>query len=166
MVRYPLCSVADCWDGEHWGMEFKRCLSVEEYNSWLNLLDMLKDCALTDNKADRVLWNLDMKNQFSTKSLYRFCTDRGVHSKVAGHLWKSKVPLKIKFFLCQVLNNKLQVAENLVKKRWKGGISCCLCGEIESIDHIFFDCHLAKLGWGIIKEVFSLTDYPRSMEEL
>jgi hypothetical protein len=36
---------------------------------------------------------------------------------VAGIIWKSKTPLKIKFFLWQIANNKLQVAANLAKKR-------------------------------------------------
>jgi hypothetical protein len=77
---------------------------------------MLKDCGLTDNRVDQVLWTLENKKLFTTKSLYYFLTDRGVKSRVAGFIWKSKVPLKIKFFLWQLLNDKLQVAVNLAKK--------------------------------------------------
>jgi hypothetical protein len=102
-------------------MDFRRSLTTQSYNSWLGLLDLLQDCALTDNKADCVLWALDRKNQFSTKSLHRFLTDRGTTSRVAGYIWRSKVPLKIKLFLWQMVNNKLQVAVNLKKKGWKGG---------------------------------------------
>jgi hypothetical protein len=39
---------------------------------------------------------------------------------VAGHIWRSRVPLKIKFFLWQMTNNKLQVATNLKKEGGKG----------------------------------------------
>lgn len=61
-------------------MDFKRRLSIQEYNSWLGVLNMLKDCALTDNKADCVQWALDKKKHyFTTKSLYWFLTDRGCH---------------------------------------------------------------------------------------
>lgn len=98
---------------------------------------MLNDCALTDNRADCVQWALEKKKHFTTKSLYRFLTDRGVCSRVAGYVWKGKIPLKIKFFLWQILNNKLQVAINLVKKGWKGSLFCYLCGCLEDIDHIF-----------------------------
>ena len=41
---------------------------------------------------------LDKSRIFSTKSLYRFMTDRGAASKVAGIIWKFQVPLKINFF--------------------------------------------------------------------
>jgi hypothetical protein len=37
----------------------------------------LNDCALIDNEANCVQWALDRKKQFTTKSLYRFLTDRG-----------------------------------------------------------------------------------------
>lgn len=59
---------------------------------------MLNGCALTDNKADCVQWALDMKKLFTTKSMYRFLTDRGVNSRVAGIIWMIRVPLKINFF--------------------------------------------------------------------
>jgi hypothetical protein len=120
LVRNPLCSVADCWQEGSWYVEFRRCLSVQSYNSWLSLLELLQDCTLTNNRADCVLWALDKKNQFTTKSLYRFLTDRGFTSRVAGHIWRSRVPLKIKFFLWQMTNNKLQVATNLKKEGGKG----------------------------------------------
>lgn len=147
-------------------MDFRRSLSRGEYNSWLGLLESLKDCTLTDNRADCVQWVLDPKKTFSTKSLYRFRSHGGAISQVAGHLWKSKIPMKIKFFMWQMLHNKLQVAENLIKRKWKGSICCCLCGMPESVNHVFFECHLARMCWGIIKEVFQLTETPRSVDEL
>jgi hypothetical protein len=146
-------------------MDFRRCLSSQEYNSWLGLLDSIQDITLTDNKADSVIWGLNKNNQFSTKSLYRFLTDRGVSSKIAGHIWKSKIPLKINFFLWQAFNKKLQVAQNLVTKGWKGGIAYCLCGCVESVGHVLFKCHLAAVVWSFIKEVFHLDDYPTSLED-
>jgi hypothetical protein len=60
---------------------------------------MLNDCTLTDNRADCVQWALDKKKHFTTKSLYIFLTNRDVNSRVAGFIWKSRVPLKIKIFL-------------------------------------------------------------------
>jgi hypothetical protein len=76
------------------------------------------------------------------------------------------MPLKIKFFLWQVFNNKLQVASSLVKRGWKGYINCCLCGKIESVNHILFQCHLAKLIWGVIRDIFHLDSCPSFLEDL
>jgi hypothetical protein len=52
-------------------MDFKRCLSNQQHGSWLGLLQMLNDCSLTDNNADRVQWALERKNI----SLLYLCTD-------------------------------------------------------------------------------------------
>lgn len=64
-----------------------------------------------------------------------------------------------------MVNNKLQVAMNLVKKKWKGDVKCFLCGCAESVDHVFFQCHLAKLVRSIIREVYQLEKAPTSLDE-
>lgn len=115
MVREPNISVADCVDEGQWEVEFRRTLSVGEYNRWLNLLNELQEINLSSDQ-DYVFWALESNKTFSTKSLYRFLTDSGVASKMAGYVWKAKLPLKIKFFLWQIFNNKLQVAQSLIKR--------------------------------------------------
>ena len=109
---------------------------------------------------------LDKSRIFSTKSLYRFMTDRGAASKVAGLIWKCKVPLKINFFLWQVFNNKLQVGQSLLKRGWRGSGNCCVCCCPETVDHIFFNCHLAKFIWSVIKEIWQMGELPRSLADL
>jgi len=165
MVRDPYCSVADCWDEEGWEMDFKRTLTTHEYNRWIELNDSLSDITPSSDR-DLVYWALDKSKCFTTKSLYRFLSDSGVSSRVAGLIWKSKVPLKIKFFLWQIFNNKLQVARSLVKRGWRGNSQCCLCACVEDINHILFKCHLAKLVWGMLQEIYDIQYCPRSLGEL
>jgi len=148
MAREPACFVADCWEDGAWVIDFKRCLSIQEYDRWLGLLENLNDIALTDNKADSAIWALDNKQQYSTKCLCRFITDGGVSSTAAGCIWRSKVPLKIKVFLWQMFNNKLPVGQSLIKRGWKGNGNCCVCGVGESVDHIFFHCVLGHFQRG------------------
>jgi hypothetical protein len=69
--------------------------------------------------------------------------------------------LKIKFFLCQMFNNKLQVSLSLTRRGWKGAGKCCLCGGLESVDHIFS----TRFVWSIIKEVVSMNNVRRSLNE-
>jgi hypothetical protein len=86
-----------------------------------------------------VSWGLEKKGHFSTKSLYRFISNGGVTSRIAGHLWKCRIPLKIKFL--SLAGFKLQCAQSLSKRGWKGCEKCCLCGIMESVNHIFFLLH-------------------------
>jgi hypothetical protein len=84
MVSEPNCCVSDCWDDGEWTMDFKRALSVQEFNSWLLLKELLQPITLSPEPNDSVTWALERKGHFSTRSLYIFLTDRGVSSKVAG----------------------------------------------------------------------------------
>jgi hypothetical protein len=166
MVRNPHCLVSECWEEDEWVMDFRRSLTVQEYNSWIDLTNSLQRCIPESDAADIVSWALEPKGLFSTKSLYRFLTDWGMPSRVVGLIWKCKMPLKIKFFLWQMFHNKLQVAGTLVKRGWRGNMSCCLCDCVETVNHLLFKCHLAKLVWSMLQNIFELDFCPRSLEDL
>jgi len=83
-VRDPGCSVSDCWDEGEWVMDFRRSLTTEEYINWVDLSNSLPGVCLETQDFDMVFWALETKGQYSTKSLYRFQTDRGMPSRVAG----------------------------------------------------------------------------------
>lgn len=146
-------------DGE-WFVDFKRALSIRDF------VEQLDQVVLDPSKPDEICWILEKKGHFTTRSLYRFMTHGGLSNRIAGHLWKCKLPLKIKLFLWQLVNNKLQCAFNLSKKKLKGSDKCCLCGVIETVDHIFFKCVLAKMSWSVIITVFGLHEFPTSIKNL
>jgi hypothetical protein len=50
---------------------------------------------------------------FSTSSLYNELTFSGFHNRWLLCMWKTKIPLKIRIFLWQVINDKIQSAEQL-----------------------------------------------------
>jgi hypothetical protein len=41
-------------------------------------------------------------------------------NRIANTVWRSELPLKIKFFLWQMINNKLQAAQVLKRRGRKG----------------------------------------------
>lgn len=146
-------------------MDFKRALNLQEFNRWLDLVDRIADVPLSAN-PDSVSWALNKNKSFSTKSLYRFLSNGGVSSRIAGFIWKSKLPLKIKLFLWQVFNNKLQVASSLAKRGWHGNCKCCLCDCQEDVNHVLLKCHLARMVWGTLQNVLNLQRCPQSLSQL
>ncbi|WVZ90585.1 hypothetical protein U9M48_036872 [Paspalum notatum var. saurae] len=60
------------------------------------------------------------------------------------HLWKLKLPLKIKIFLWFLFKGVILTKDNFIKRRWSGDGRCCFCDSNESIQHLFFDCHVAR----------------------
>jgi hypothetical protein len=47
--------------------------------------------------------------------------------------------------------------DDLVKRQWKGCTRCCFCSEQETIQHLFFDCPMARLMWCAISVAFGVT---------
>jgi hypothetical protein len=69
---------------------------------------------------DSIRWTLFSNWQFSTSSLYRHCSFSEVVDVRMEELWKSKLPLKIKNFIWLVCRGKIQMTNNMKRKRWKG----------------------------------------------
>ena len=46
--------------------------------------------------------------------------------------------------------------DNLAKKGWQGNVKCCFCNLRETIQHLFFSCHWAKLIWRIFSIAFNI----------
>jgi len=87
MVRDTECTVFECWVDQDWFIDFRRSLSSIEFQRWTLLYDELQHIALEEHSIDLIFWALDKTKLFTTKS-----------SRVAGIIWKCKIPLKIKFF--------------------------------------------------------------------
>uniref|UniRef100_A0A453N948 Reverse transcriptase zinc-binding domain-containing protein n=1 Tax=Aegilops tauschii subsp. strangulata TaxID=200361 RepID=A0A453N948_AEGTS len=56
------------------------------------------------------------------------------------HVWKVKVPLKIKVFMWFVHKQVILTKDNLAKRNWTGSTRCSFCDRDESIKHLFLDC--------------------------
>jgi hypothetical protein len=140
-------------------------MGPEELDEWEDLMKALGEVNL-NQAEDKILWGLSANKIFSTSSLYRFMTSGGVSSNVAKKIWKCKIPLKIRIFLWKAFHNRIQVANQLKLRNWKGNEFCVLYGEREDINHIIFSCPLFGFVWIFMSEVLGWDDFPRSMEEL
>ena len=93
---------------------------------------------------DKVTWKWSPKGVFTVKSTY----DRLFTNSVGepfNRIWKAKLPYKIKIFLWLIENGTLLTKDNMVKRNWQGDPTCRFCENIESIQHLFFECPLARV---------------------
>jgi hypothetical protein len=82
--------------------------------------------------------------KFSVKSMY----DQ-ISSAAGGgsftRFWKAKIPYKIKNFMWLVENNAILTKDNMIKRRWAGDPLCQFCNERETVNHLFFECIVARV---------------------
>jgi hypothetical protein len=70
--------------------------------------------------------------------------------------WNLKLPLKIKIFMWYLKREVILTKDNLIKRNWRGCTKLCFCSFEESIHHLFFECHLARLVRNIISISFGI----------
>lgn len=57
---------------------------------------------------------------------------------------------RIKCFMCFLQNKVLLTKDNLARRDWSGDVSCCFYNQLESVDHLFFRCSIARVIWRFV----------------
>ena len=146
-----------------WRLTFRRWLDVAKQIQYRQLRDMITPLALSKEK-DIPKWCWDGRGIFSVKSLYaHLCesTPRISHT----NLWRAKLPLKIKIFMWLVEKNSILTRDNLTRRGWHGDKRCNFCLENESVNHLFFDCSMARYVWSLVAYVVGTDCRPCSFDQ-
>jgi hypothetical protein len=131
--------------------------------SWDNILVDASQVQLCE--GDNIItWKFGGHGCFTMKSVYNALTsnDSGPYHK---KVWKSKIPAKIKIFLWLVMNNAILTKDNMIKRNWQGDPSCYFCDQVETVNHLLFQCSVAKAVWAIIAVSLGANNVPRSLEQ-
>jgi hypothetical protein len=171
-LRFPrlfdICSsktitVAQAFPISPAAIQFRRSFGLEEVQAWERLVQELHHTNLSA-ECDQVSWALEPHGKFTVSSLYRKI-NQGPSLPHEKLLWKSKLPLKIKIFLWQMAKGKMPVNEQIHRRHGRSNGQCALCGQMESINHIFFSCVFARLLWSGIREAFGVQWNPTSLAD-
>ncbi|KAJ1276980.1 hypothetical protein BS78_05G258700 [Paspalum vaginatum] len=140
---YTICqnkniSVAEAFE-KAWNFDFRRGLSKRDLADWRELVGKLIKVSVT-KKRDTPIWKLEKLGKFTAKSLYDYKMTGGV--------------------------DKIQSAEQLVSRKWKGAPLCKLCKERETGEHILFGCPVAVVVWCWIRDVFGWEAIPSGFHNL
>ena len=108
-----------------------------------------------DDQQDSIKWSLTRQGSFTVQSMYKHLINQ-VAMPLNKLLWKLKLPLKIKIFIWFLIKGVILTKDNLKKRKWKGDDRCCFCDNKETIQHLFFNCHVAKFVWRVCQVAFNL----------
>lgn len=65
-------------------------------------------------------------------------------------VWNSKASPKLKMFLWKLTNGALALGANLLGRGIQSNVTCIRCGELETKEHLLFQCAFAKQTWKMI----------------
>jgi hypothetical protein len=109
-------------------------------------------------------WKWGGKGKHTTKSVYDHLTKDDMGCSFT-HIWKAKVPYKIMIFTCLLENNVVLTKDNMKKRKWAGDPSCMFCSQYESMEHLFFQCPVARCVWGIVGACLGSRRVPENVEQ-
>ena len=143
IVNRKQVSVQEVLGSSPLNITFRRTLTPNKWVLWLHLVERLMDVQLSQEN-DSFSWNLTTSGTFTVKSMYLDYMN-GHTPFLRKYIWKIKVPLKIRIFMWFLHRKVILTKDNLLKRNWHGCKSCCFCDKDETIQHLFFDCPLAKI---------------------
>jgi hypothetical protein len=108
------------------------------------------------------VWQKGKNGKFSVESMYnQLVGDNGGDSFV--RIWKAKLRYKIKIFVWLMENNAVLTKDNMIKRKWIGDAKCQLCDDLESVNHLFFKCVIARVIWGVVAQHIGACNIPSHM---
>ncbi|GJX51872.1 RNA-directed DNA polymerase, eukaryota, reverse transcriptase zinc-binding domain protein [Tanacetum coccineum] len=127
----------------------------------LSDLKLLVGSIVLSENRDSWLWSLDVSKGFSVASVRSLMES---HTLDVGNLvtrWNKNVPIKVNVFLWRLSLNKLPSRMNLDRKGIDAdSFLCPTCqDDVETVNHIFFNCDLAKRLWALLARWWDL-DFP------
>lgn len=141
ICMYKQGTIAEFWSRKKWR------LRSDPRAGWHTLLNILQQIWINNND-DFPVWKWKKSDFFSVKTMYDFINDKGVRSKHAAHIWKTKCPLKLKIFLWLLDMNVILTRNNLQQRGWQGPSRCILCGTAtEIVTHFMAECTYTKMIW-------------------
>jgi hypothetical protein len=133
---YSDISIAQAYSEEGWRIPFRRNLDHNDVQAWRELCGIVEDIDLADF-PDRISWHLEPLGNFSLWSLYLLLCKKP-EVPLTNYLWSYAVPLKIKIFTWQLAWGRLPSNDQILARFGPSEGKCALCGNIEYVEHIFF----------------------------
>ena len=94
---HSLYNIATVLQSNPLDIQFRKTLAGNRWEAWLHLVRRLIDVHLSQH-PDQLHWKLTKNGVFSVKSMYLDIINSGSIPR-SVHIWKVKVPLKIKVFM-------------------------------------------------------------------
>ncbi|WVZ71541.1 hypothetical protein U9M48_020116 [Paspalum notatum var. saurae] len=147
IARPKNTTIAEVLSSSPPNLSWRRDLVGPKLVAWNHLLPRIANFELSQ-EPDDFHWNLTQNGVFSVKSLYQALIRVEVPN-LNKKIWKNRAPLKVKIFLWYLRKGVLLTKDNLAKRKWQANKSCVFCHNVETIDHLFFECRFARIVWSV-----------------
>nr|GEV77051.1 reverse transcriptase domain, reverse transcriptase zinc-binding domain protein [Tanacetum cinerariifolium] len=144
LEREKYCLIIDCIDNGQWRWNWSR--SILKARNSADLLDMLFEISYAEinEVEDTCVWSLGTDGTFSVKDARCIIDSKILSSLAPSTVWDKTIPRKVNIWrlILDRLPHKLNLSSRSIDIQ---AIYCPSCnGNMESSNHIFFECNIAK----------------------
>jgi hypothetical protein len=115
-VRNSSITVATALYNNRWVRDMQGGLSTQALAEYLKLWDMVAEVELSMNQIDKAVWRCTADGTFSIKTTYQLYLMASHNFACAKPIWKSKAPMKCKFFMWLAVHRRCLTADNLERR--------------------------------------------------
>jgi hypothetical protein len=163
-VRSSDITVAAALHNHRWVRDISGGLSTPAIAQYLHLWDVVEQVALNAGQPDEAIWRCSSNGDFSVSSAYSLFFIARTRFACAKPIWKSKAPMKCKFFMWLVVHKRCLTADNLARRGWPHNPVSPLCRNAnEDCTHLFLHCQFSKMVWSRV-QVWSQANFPTPSE--
>jgi hypothetical protein len=101
-------------------------------------------------EPDQLVWKLHASGEYTSQSLYVVVNFRGVKPVFTPSVWKLNVPPRVHVFIWLVSDNKILTRDDLSKRQLVQDKRCLFCSDLESVEHLCFECDIIKMVWNCV----------------
>jgi hypothetical protein len=127
-------------------------LSVEAFQEWQAVSEILADIQLSDQQTDirTFVWG----PKYTPSRYYKFLFARLPKDATLNEIWRSRALPKLKVFTWLLFVDRLNTRDLMLRKHWHidSGYNCAMCSQntLETTQHLFFHCQFAQLCWSFL----------------
>ena len=118
---------------------------LQEY---LDLWYRMERVQLHHDEVDSVRWAWEPSGSFATRSAYQAEFWARENDPTVQFTWKSKAPLRCKFFTWLAMQNRCWTSNRLASRGLEHEEACPFCDQVEeSMNHLMLRCVFAREVW-------------------
>ena len=97
-------------------MDIRPDLTAQQLNEYMHLWDQVTKTFLVPEETDYIMWNWEANGDYSTRSAYGAKFMGREVEPTAKFTWKSKAPLRCRFFLWLAMHNRCWTSDRLARR--------------------------------------------------
>nr|GEZ28339.1 RNA-directed DNA polymerase, eukaryota, reverse transcriptase zinc-binding domain protein [Tanacetum cinerariifolium] len=121
-------------------------------------LRLLIELVVLNSHQDTWTWSLGVLKGYTVASVCSLIDLHFIGTNLNATCWNRSIPIKVNVFMWRAMLNKLPTRVNLDRKGIEfDSLLCPICHEdVETVNHIFFTCDLAKVLWALLAKWWEL----------